>query len=76
MPEDLIAINSDFSERLPIVIIDDNRTDKGRPIGTNVHEAYKSNSKIKFVSSPFPIKSSMYFHKNCINKIKITMEKV
>ena len=57
-------------------MIDDNRTAKGRPIGTNVHEAYKSNSKIKFVSSPFPIKSSMYFHKNCISKIKITIEKV
>ena len=59
-----------------MIMIEDNRTAKGRPIGTSVQEAYKSNSKIKFVSRPFPIKSSIYFHKNCINSIKITMEKV
>ena len=54
-PRDLIAVYSDFSERLPMIMIEDSRTAKGRPIGTNVQEAYKSNSKIKFVSRPFQL---------------------
>ena len=58
-----------------MIMIEDNRTAKGRPIGTSVQEAYKSNSKIKFVSGLFQL-NHQYFHKNCINSIKITMEKV
>ena len=76
MPEDFNAINSDFSERFPIVIIEDNNTAKGSAIGTSVHEAYINNSKINDISNPFPIKSSMYFQRNCINNIKITIENV
>ena len=76
MPEDFNAINSDFSERFPIVIIEDNNTAKGSAIGTSVHEAYINNSKINDISNPFPIKSSIYFHKNCIKRMTITIDKV
>ena len=76
IPEDFNAINSDFSERFPIVIIEESRTAKGKAIGTNVHDAQSINSKINDVSNPFPIKSSIYFQRNCIKRIKITIEKV
>ena len=76
IPEAFKAINSDFSERFPIVIIDDNNTAKGRAIGTNVQEAYSNNSKINEISNPFPIKSSMYFQRNCINSMTMTIENV
>ena len=39
IPEDFNATNSDFSERLPIVIIDDSNTARGKAIGTSVQEA-------------------------------------
>ena len=76
IPDDFKAINSDFSDRLPNVIIEDNKTASGKARGTNVQEAYNNSSKIKFKSNPFPIKSSIYFHKNCINSIKMIIEKV
>ena len=76
IPDDFKAINSDFSERLPNVIIEDNKTESGKAIGTSVQEAYNNNSKIKNKSNPFPIKSSIYFHKNCIKSIKMIIEKV
>lgn len=75
-PEDFKASNSRFSARFPKVIKDDSRTDKGRARGTSVAVVYKRNSAMTLNSSPFPIRSSMYFHRNCMRSIKTTKKKV
>jgi hypothetical protein len=48
----------------------------GKANGTNPNEAYRSNSETIFQSRPFPTRSSMYFHRNCINRINTQMKKV
>ena len=76
LPNELMAVNSDFSANPPVNIIDANRTDKGSAIGISVILEYHNSSMIILNSKPFPIKSSIYFHRNCINKITITIENV
>ena len=39
MPDALRAVNSDFSDKFPIIIIDDNNMAKGSAVGTNVELA-------------------------------------
>ena len=39
IPADFNAINSCFSDRFPIIIMDDNNTARGSAIGTSVQEA-------------------------------------
>ena len=38
-----------------MIMIEDNRTAKGRPIGTSVQEAYKSNSKLNLYQDLFQL---------------------
>ncbi len=68
-PADFTAVNSKFSPKSPKVMIEDNNIAKGRAMGTRRAEAYTINSAITVHSSPFPAKSSMYFHRNCIKRI-------
>tara|TARA_B100000579_G_scaffold367544_1_gene327964 strand:- start:22232 stop:22612 length:381 start_codon:yes stop_codon:yes gene_type:complete len=75
-PIEFIAVNSEFSDRLPVNIIDANKIANGSAMGINVMLEYHSNSMIIFHSNPFPIKSSIYFQRNCINKMVMTIEKV
>jgi len=57
-------------------MMDESKIASGNAIGTRRADAYTTNSKITVHSSPFPARSSMYFHKNCINKIKREIKKV
>jgi hypothetical protein len=68
-PADFMAVNSKCSPKLPKVMMEESRIAKGNAIGTNLAEAYKINSAIIVHSNPFPAKSSMYFQRNCINRI-------
>ena len=75
-PIEFRAVNSDFSDKFPVSIIEAKSTANGRAIGINVIVEYHNNSKTILNSRPLPIKSSIYFHRNCINKITITIENV
>ena len=75
-PIELIAVISDLSASPPTSIIDASNTASGNAIGMSVILEYINNSKIISISKPLPIKSSIYFQRNCINKISITTEKL
>ena len=76
IPADFIATNSDFSPNAPKVITEAKSMEIGRARGTNRIEAKNNSSPISFISSPFPTKSSIHFHKNCIKSRKIAIKKV
>src|SRR6056297_2869348 len=76
IPADLIAVSSKFSPKFPKVMMDESKTARGRAIGTSRADAYTINSKITVHSNPFPARSSMYFHRNCINRMKREIKKV
>ena len=75
-PNELIAVISDFSASFPVSIIDANNTANGNASGIKVIVEYHNNSMIIDHSKPFPIKSSIYFQRNCINRIRITTKNV
>ena len=75
-PMECIAINSDCSANFPVSIIDANSTARGNAIGINVSIEYHNNSMIIFISNPLPIRSSIYFHRNCINRTATTIDRV
>ncbi len=50
--------------------------DKGNASGIILAEKKNINFKITNQLSPLPAKSSIYNHKNCINKINITTKNV
>ena len=75
-PNELRAVNSDLSDNPPVSIIEASRIASGKAIGTKVIVEYHKSSIIMYHSNPLPIKSSIYFHRNCINKMKITTENV
>ena len=75
-PNEFIAVNSEFSDSWPVNIIDDNKIANGSAIGIKVMLEYHSNSIMIYHSNPLPIKSSIYFQRNCINRIAITIENV
>jgi hypothetical protein len=76
MPEDLNASSSRFSARFPKVIRLARSTARGRAMGTRLALVYSRNSEITFISRPFPIRSSIYFQRNCIRSIKMTKKNV
>ena len=65
--------NSLFSPRFPKVINDAIKMAKGKARGTKLADVYNSNSAIIEISNPFPTKSSIYFHRNCIKRINRTI---
>ena len=75
-PNEFMAVISDLSANPPINIMEANKTANGRAKGIKVMLEYHNNSSIIFNSSPFPIKSSIYFQRNCIKRINITTENV
>src|SRR6478609_6769246 len=48
----------------------------GSASGTRVTATYTISLKITVHSSPFPARSSMYFHRNCIRSTNSEMKKV
>ena len=63
IPLDFMAINSQFSERVPYVVNEARSIDKGKTRGTNLGEKYIKNLPIVKISKPFPASSSMYNQK-------------
>ena len=63
IPFDFIAINSQFSDRVPQVVNEARSIDKGKTSGTNLGEKYIKNLPIVKISKPFPASSSMYNQK-------------
>ena len=76
IPEDLMAVSSRFSPRLPKVMIEESKTARGNAKGTRVAEAYSNNSRIISKSNPLPARSSMRFHRNCIISMNKATKKV
>jgi hypothetical protein len=55
---------------------EERRMESGKAIGTKLAATY-INSWTKTPNSiPFPTKSSMYFHKNCMSRTKMEMKNV
>ena len=75
-PNELIAVISEFSASFPVSIMDANKTANGNASGIKVMVEYHNNSMIIDHSKPLPIKSSTYFHRNCINRMRITTKNV
>ena len=76
MPAALMATNSKLSPRFPNVIIDEINIAIGIASINNDALAYHKNWQIVAKSSPFPTRSSMYFHKLCIISTKNAIKKV
>ena len=76
IPADFRASNSFFSPKLPNAIMEASSTDNGRARGTQLADAYKRSSKMIFDSSPLPIKSSTYSHRNCMSSMSIQIIKL
>jgi hypothetical protein len=57
-------------------MIDENRTARGRANGIKVADTKKRSLNKIQTSKPFPMRSSMYTHKNCMIKKNIAIEKV
>jgi hypothetical protein len=76
MPEDLMATNSKLSLKFPKVIMDEIKMAIGIASINKDALAYQTNCAIVTKSSPFPTKSSIYFHKLCIINTKKPMKKV
>ena len=76
IPDDFKASNSRFSARSPKVINEESKTDNGSASGTRVAEVYRRNSAMTLNSRPFPIRSSIYFQRNCMRSINMTKKKV
>jgi len=57
-------------------MIDESKIAKGSASGIKLAETKNNNSKITVIEIPFPIKSSMYFHKNCRININIEIQNV
>jgi hypothetical protein len=57
-------------------MMDESKMARGSAMGTRRADAYTINSKITVHSNPFPARSSMYFQRNCINKMKSEIKKV
>lgn len=76
MPEDFMATNSKLSLKFPKVIMDEIKIAIGIASIRSEALAYQINCAIVIKSSPFPTKSSIYFHKLCIINTKNPMKKV
>jgi hypothetical protein len=75
-PADFIETNSWFSARLPKVIMEAKSIAKGKAMGTSVTVARPMSLKITYQDKPLPTRSSIYFHKNCINRVKSAITSV
>ena len=76
IPAALMAVNSELSPKLPNVMSDDRRMARGNAWGTSMSPMYQKNCAMTSMVSPFPIRSSMYLHKNCIINTNWQMKKV
>jgi hypothetical protein len=75
-PLDFNAVNSLFSERFPKVIMDESKIANGSARGIKLADIYNNNSRITNVPSPFPMRSSRYFQKNCMTNMNMEIARV
>ena len=59
-----------------MTIVEASKMASGNAMGTIVREKRPTSCSSKDVSRPFPTKSSMYFHRNCIMKMNVVRPKV
>jgi len=76
IPEDFIEVSSLLSAKFPIVMMDENSTAIGKAKGIRFASVKNNSLRITKNSTPFPIRSSIYFHTNCINKNSMAITKV
>ena len=76
MPAALIAVSSELSPRFPKVMSEDKRIASGRACGTRVSPMYQKNCASTSTDNPFPMRSSMYLHRNCIISTNWQMKNV
>ena len=75
-PDDFNAVNSLFSAKFPIVMMEDKSIARGKAKGIKLAETKNRSSKITPTPIPFPIKSSMYFQKNCMISMNMEIQNV
>src|SRR5207237_5883307 len=76
IPHALHAARSKCTATFPKVINDERRIAIGNASGTMVAEKYIISLVTMNQPSPLPTMSSMYFHKNCMSRMKIETKKV
>src|SRR5574344_133108 len=76
MPAAFMESSSLCSPKLPKVIIEAKRVERGMVYGSVVADPHPRNSRITHILRPFPTRSSMYIHRNCITKINAVTKKV
>ena len=76
MPEARIAVSSEDSPRFPKVISEDRSIAKGKAWGTSISPIYQKNCARISIVRPFPMRSSMYLHRNCIISTNWQMKNV
>ena len=76
MPAALMAVSSELSPRLPKVISEERRMASGKACGTSIRPIYQKNCAITSIEIPFPMRSSIYRHRNCIISTNWQMKKV
>lgn len=75
-PEDFSAVNSLFSAKFPMVMIEDKSIASGNAKGIKLAETKNKSSRITVILIPLPIKSSIYFQKNCMINMNMEIQKV
>ena len=76
MPAAFIATSSKLSPRLPNVIMEEKRRERGSAIGTQISVTSPTSFKMVKRSRPFPTRSSIYNQKNWSIRTKEVIKKV
>ena len=75
-PAAFIAVSSKRSPRLPNVMREARRIARGKLSGITEIQAYRKNSASTLISTPFPTKSLICIHRNCIKSMNMHITKV
>ena len=76
MPLAFMAVSSKCSPMSPRVIMELRRVASGMARGRVWNPPHMRNSSITLRSRPLPTSSSIYSHRNCITRIKVTIARI
>ena len=76
MPLAFMAVSSKCSPMSPSVIIELSRVASGIARGRVWKPPHMRNSSITLSSRPLPTSSSIYSHRNCMTRIKVTIARI
>ena len=76
IPAAFIASSSLFSPNVPNVIIEASSVASGSDSGIRVMLPQPRNSRMTFMLRPLPTSSSIYSHRNCIIRMKMTTSRI